>query len=97
MPALTIDSRKVTVPQGTTILQAAAQLGIRIPTLCHLEGVQAIGACRVCLVEVEGAKNLVASCVTPVTEGMRVHTHNGRVREARRTVVELILSEHEGD
>jgi iron-only hydrogenase group A len=94
---LTIDGEKVSVSPGTTILEAARKLGKRIPTLCYLEGVQAIGACRVCLVEVKGARNLVASCVTPVTDGMEIRTTSRRVREARRTVVELILSDHDGE
>ena len=94
---LTIDGTPVSVEAGSTILEAARTLGKRIPTLCYLEGVQAIGACRVCLVEVEGAKTLLASCVMPVADGMKVHTTSRRVREARRTVVELILSDHEGD
>ncbi len=93
MPTLTIDNTKVEVPAGTPILQAARKAGVQIPTLCYLEDVQAIGACRVCLVEVEGAKTLVASCVTPVTEGMIVRTNTRRVRQARRQVVELILSD----
>jgi iron-only hydrogenase group A len=97
MPTLFIDSIQVTVPDGATILDAAGQAGIKIPTLCYLEHVQAIGACRVCVVEVEGGKALAASCVTPATEGMNVHTNTRRVREARRTVVELLLSEHDGD
>jgi len=97
MPRLTIDNREIEVPEDTTILQAARQAGIKIPTLCYLEGVQAIGACRVCLVELEGSKNLVASCVTPVTEGMKVRTNSKRVRQGRRTVVELLLSDHNGD
>jgi iron-only hydrogenase group A len=97
MPTLFIDSIQVTVPDGATILDAAGQAGIKIPTLCYLEHVQAIGACRVCVVEVEGGKALAASCVTPATEGMKVHTNTRRVREARRTVVELLLSEHDGD
>jgi NADP-reducing hydrogenase subunit HndD len=97
MPTLTIDSKPVTVPEGTSLLDAAKQAGITIPTLCYLEHVQAIGACRVCVVEVEGAKALVASCVMPAAEGMKVHTNTKRVREARRTVVELLLSEHDGD
>ena len=97
MPTLTIDNKTIEVPEGTTLLEAARESGIRIPTLCYLENVQAIGACRVCLVEVQGAKALVPSCVTPATEGMVVHTNTRRVREARRTVVELILSDHEGD
>lgn len=97
MPVLTIDDRKVGVPEGATILDAARKAGIQVPTLCYLEKVQAIGACRVCLVEVEGAKTLIASCVAPAGEGMKVHTSSRRVREARRTVVELLLSDHAGD
>ena len=97
MPTLTIDGIEVEAPEGATVLDAARQAGVRIPTLCYLEGVQAIGACRVCLVEVEGAKTLVPSCVTPATDGMAVHTTSRRVRQARRTVVELLLSDHEGD
>ena len=97
MPTLTIDGKMIEVPEGTSILKAANQVGVRIPTLCHLEDVHAIGACRVCVVEIEGAKTLAASCVMPVAEGMKVSTHTKRVREARRTVVELLLSEHDGD
>jgi iron-only hydrogenase group A len=94
---LTIDNTQVQVPEGTTIVQAAQEAGVNIPTLCYMKDVQAIGACRVCLVEVEGARSLVASCVTPVSEGMTVRTNSKRAREARRDVVELILSDHEGD
>jgi iron-only hydrogenase group A len=97
MPKLTIDSFTVEAPEGTTILNAARKIGIKIPTLCYLEGVQAIGACRLCLVEVENSKNLVASCVMPVSEGMKVHTNTRRVRDARRLVAELLLSDHEGE
>ncbi len=97
MPKLTIDNTMVEVPDGTTILEAAKKVGVKIPSLCYLEDVQAVGACRVCMVEVEGAKTLVASCVMPAAEGMKVHTNNKRVREARRTVVDLLLSAHDGD
>jgi len=97
MPTLTIDNKAIEAPAGTTVLEAACEAGIKIPTLCYLDSVQAIGACRVCLVEIEGAKTLMASCVTPIAEGMKVHTNSRRVREARRTVVELLLSDHEGD
>ena len=97
MPTLTINNKKVEVPDGTTILEAARKGGIRIPTLCYFEKLQAIGACRVCLVEIEGARDLAASCVMPVAEGMKVKTNSKRVRDARRTVVELLLSEHDGD
>ncbi len=82
MPTLTIDDIKVEVPEGTSVLNAARQAGISIPTLCHLEGRATIGACRVCLVEIEGARTLVASCSQPANEGMVVHT-NAR-RGARR-------------
>ncbi len=75
MPVLTVDDIKVEVPEGTSLLDACRQAGANIPTLCYLEGVQAIGACRLCLVEVEGAKTLVASCVQPATDGMVVHTN----------------------
>ncbi|MDI6725940.1 MAG: NADH-dependent [FeFe] hydrogenase, group A6 [Smithellaceae bacterium] len=97
MPKLTINNNHVDVPDGTTVLEAARAIEINIPTLCYLKDIQAIGACRVCLVEVEGAKTLAASCVTPVVEGMVVHTNSQRARDARRAVVELIISEHNGD
>jgi iron-only hydrogenase group A len=96
MTKVFVNHKEVEVSSNATILDAARAVGIHIPTLCHYEGKSPIGACRVCLVEVEGAKTLVASCSTPVAEGMKIHTNNQRVREARRTVVELILSEHEG-
>jgi NADH dehydrogenase/NADH:ubiquinone oxidoreductase subunit G len=89
---LTIDNKAISVEEGTTVLEACKQTGISIPTLCYLEKVQAIGACRVCLVEVQGVKDLVASCVMPVSEKMVVQTNNRRVREARKLVVELLLS-----
>jgi iron-only hydrogenase group A len=94
---LTIDSKPISVPEGTSVLEAARSAGIAIPTLCYLKDLQTIGACRVCLVEIEGAKTLAASCVMPVAEGMKVFTNTKRVRDARRAVVELLLSEHEGD
>jgi len=94
---LSIDGEKVDVADGATVLDAATKAGVKIPTLCYLKDVQAIGACRVCLVEVEGAKTLVSSCVMPVTEGMKVHTNSKRVRNARKMVVELLLSDHGGD
>jgi iron-only hydrogenase group A len=97
MPKLTIDNAGVEVPSGTTILNAARSVGIRIPSLCYLEGVHVVGGCRVCLVEVAGARTLTASCSTPVAEGMKVRTNTPRVRAARRMVVELLLSDHGGD
>lgn len=97
MVTLTIDGQQVTVPEGTTVLEAARSIGIHIPTLCYLKDINQIGACRVCLVEVEGNRKLQASCVFPVSEGMVVHTNSPRVREARKITVELILSDHPQD
>ncbi|HPZ83085.1 MAG TPA: 2Fe-2S iron-sulfur cluster-binding protein, partial [Thermogutta sp.] len=97
MVRIYINDQEYDVPAGTTILCAAKKAGIRIPTLCFVEGLRPIGACRVCVVEVEGVRNLVASCSTPVAEDMRIHTHTARVRRARRAVVELLLSEHNGE
>ena len=94
---LEINNIQVEVPEGTTLLQAAKKIDINIPTLCNIEGKHPQGACRVCLVEVEGAKNLPASCATPASNGMKVFTNSKRVRNARKTVVELLLSEHDGD
>ncbi|MGP1515621.1 MAG: NADH-dependent [FeFe] hydrogenase, group A6 [Bacteroidales bacterium] len=96
---LTIDNKSVQVPQGTSILRAAASVGVKIPTLCYyeLKG-QNIenrpGACRVCVVEIEGRRNLAPACATDVMEGIVVHTHSLRVVNARRTIVELMLSDH---
>jgi iron-only hydrogenase group A len=92
-----INGKALEVAEGTTILQAAKSAGIRIPTLCFLEKREPIGACRVCLVEVEGARTLMASCSTPCTDGQVVWTNSPRARAARRQVVELLLSEHDGD
>ncbi len=97
MIKLTIDQSEVVVPEGTSVLNAAIQAGIRIPSLCHLEGVHLSGGCRVCLVEVEGARALQASCYMPVSEGLKIRTNTPKVRAARRTVMELLLSDHEGD
>ena len=102
MVKLTIDNKPVEVAEGTTILKAARQAGINIPTLCYfeLDGMKfenKPGGCRVCVVEVEGRKNLAPACATDVMEGMVVHTHSARVINARKTVVELILSDHPND
>ena len=82
------------VPAGSTILEAAHSVGIEIPTLCYLKEINAIGACRICVVEVKGARGLVAACVFPVNEGMEIHTNTPKVIEARKTTLELILSTH---
>jgi len=97
MPSLKINDIPVTVKDGATVLQAARRAGVRVPTMCYLENVQCLGACRVCLVENENDRRLIAACSTPAVEGMSVLTHTRRVRDARRAVVELLLSEHEGD
>ena len=94
MVRLTIDGKNVSVPEGTTILEAAKEIGINIPTLCYLKDINEISACRICSVEVVGSKKLVAACSTPVQEGMEVFTASQRVLEARVTNLTLILSEH---
>jgi bidirectional [NiFe] hydrogenase diaphorase subunit len=90
---LRINDHDLAVPLGTTLLQAARQAGIHIPTLCFLEGISAVAACRLCLVELEGSDRLVAACVTAAAEGMRVHTNTPRLQEIRRTVIELLFTE----
>ncbi len=90
--SLTIDGRAVTVPQGTTILSACATIGITIPTLCFLETLRPVNVCRLCVVELEGARVLAPSCSRAVEEGMTVHTRSARVVLARRLVLELLAS-----
>lgn len=90
-----INNIPVQVDEGITILQAAKQAGVKIPTLCYLKDINAIGACRVCVCEVKGARSLVAACVYPVSEGMEVFTNTKKVMDSRKTTVELILSDHE--
>ncbi|OIQ07789.1 NADPH-Fe(3+) oxidoreductase subunit alpha [Moorella thermoacetica] len=92
--SLTINDKKVRVPAGTTILEAARELNITIPTLCHDKRLSPFGACRLCVVEVRGRKNLPAACVTPVEEDMTVLTESPAVVEARRTIIELLLANH---
>ncbi|NJD04558.1 MAG: formate dehydrogenase subunit alpha [Ruminiclostridium sp.] len=94
MVSLTIDDKKITVEEGLTIIQAAKRVNIEIPSLCYIEGVESIASCRICAVEVEGRPNLVASCATPVSEGMVVKTNSQRIYDARRTVLDLVLSTH---
>lgn len=90
--ALTIDGRPVTVPEGTTILAAAATMGISIPTLCFLETLRPVNVCRLCVVEIEGARVLAPSCARAVEPGMVVHTRSPRVMHSRRLVLELLAS-----
>ena len=94
---LTIDDQKITVPEGTTILQAAKQAGIDIPTLCFLKDINEVGDCRMCIVEVEGRKGFATSCIQKVEEGMVVHTHTPNVLEARHVILDLIISNHSKD
>jgi predicted molibdopterin-dependent oxidoreductase YjgC len=91
---LFIDNDEVTVPQNFTLLQAAERAGVRIPTLCHLQELTPCSACRICVVEVEGARNLVPACSYPVAAGLKVKTRTERVLKTRRLVMELILSDH---
>ena len=96
MVNLTIDNKKISVPAGTTIMDAAEQHDIHIPRLCFLKDINEIGACRVCVVEVEGQDKLIPSCNNTVEEGMIVYTNSPRVRMNRKNTVELILSQHDG-
>ena len=95
MVTITIDGNVCEVPANTTILEAAASVGIKIPTLCYLKDLNEVGGCRVCVVEVEGAEHLVAACNNIVLDGMIVHTNTPKVRAARMTNVELLLSQHD--
>lgn len=97
MVHLTINGKDIAAAEGVTIFEAAKQNSITIPSLCNLEGIHSVGSCRICVVEVEGAKTLQASCVTPVAEGMVVHTNSKVVRDARKVLYELLLSDHDSD
>ncbi|BBB90292.1 MAG TPA: NADH-dependent [FeFe] hydrogenase, group A6 [Methylomusa anaerophila] len=94
---LTINGKPVSVAESSTILEAAKQNNIYIPNLCYLEGVHQFGSCRLCVVEVEGARNLQASCMVPVREGMVIKTNTEKVRKARKVLYELLLSDHPKD
>lgn len=97
MISLTIDGVRVEVPENTTVLDAARKANIEIPTLCYLRGINAIGACRICLVEVKGNPALQAACVLPAAEGMEVVTNSEKVLATRKTTLELLLSNHDRD
>lgn len=94
MVNIKINNIPVSVKEGSTILEAARSVGIEIPTLCHMKGINEIGACRICVVEVKNMRSLVASCVYPVNEGMEIFTNTPRVIESRKTTLELMLSDH---
>ena len=97
MVNVTIDGVSVQVPSNYTVLEAAKKAGVKIPTLCYLKDVNEVGACRVCLVEVEKARALAAACVMPVSEVMVVHTNSKKVRDTRKATLEMILSDHNRD
>ncbi len=97
MVHVTINGKAVSVPEGTTILDAARSVHIDIPTLCYLKDVHQYGSCRICVVEVEGMKNLQASCMAKVREGMVIHTNSAKVRRQRKLLYELMLSNHSKD
>ena len=94
---LTIDEKTVVAPDGATVLEAARSAGIYIPTLCYDPDLNPYGACRLCVVEIEGMRGLPTSCTTPVTDGMVVHTETPRVNRSRRITMELIMANHHGD
>lgn len=95
MVNITLDNQNLSVPEGTTIMEAAAGIGIPIPKLCYLKGINEIAACRVCVVEIEGMQRLITACNNAVKEGMVIHTNSPKVREARKKTVQLILSQHD--
>ncbi|MCD6441202.1 MAG: iron hydrogenase small subunit, partial [Candidatus Marinimicrobia bacterium] len=94
---VSIDDKEIKVPMGTTILEAAKQLGIHIPTLCYHEDLCISGVCRICVVEIEGYRTLQASCAFPINQPIKVHTHTRKVRQARRHILDLLLSNHYGE
>jgi len=97
MVTLTIDGREITVEDGTTILEAARQLGIRIPTLCHVDGFEPSASCFLCAVQVEGRAAFAPSCATPAADASVIHTNSDEVRRSRKMALELLLSDHVGD
>jgi iron-only hydrogenase group A len=97
MVELTINNIKVKAENGMTILEAAKSVGIHVPTLCHMKGLFPTGACRICVVEVDGMRGLTPACAYPATEGMKVETNSPRVRVARKTIVELLIENHPQD
>lgn len=97
MIEISIDGIELQVPQGTTILDAARRVGVRVPTLCHHDDLCTAGVCRICVVEVEGMRNLQASCATPIMQSVKIRTNTAKVRSARRHIIDLLLAEHYGD
>jgi len=97
MISLTIDDKKITAQPGKTVLEAALEAGIYIPNLCYCPDIPPIGACRLCIVEIDGAKGLPAACTTAVKEGMVVRTNTPRLQELRRDIMWLTLSGYPGE
>jgi len=97
LPKLSIDGREVELPEGATVLDGARELGIDVPTICHIDGAEPCSSCFLCAVAVEGRKELVPACATPAADGMVVETNSEDVAGARRTALELLLSDHVGD
>jgi formate dehydrogenase major subunit len=91
---LEIDGFQVTAPAETSIMRAAASIGIEIPKLCATDSIEPFGSCRLCVVEIEGGRGMPASCTTPVAEGLKVSTQNKRLADVRRGVMELYISDH---
>lgn len=94
---ITMNGMQFTGREGMTILELAQENGIDIPTLCHRPELTPIGACRICVVEVDGSRTLVGSCHTPITDGMVIQTHSPKVLETRRLIIELLLASHSGN
>jgi len=97
MITIEVNKQKVEAQPGDTLLTAMRRAGVNIPTLCHIDGLEPTGACRLCVVEIEGQRNLIPSCAFPVADGMKIRTHSPRVMRARKTIVELLLAAHPDD
>src|SRR5574343_804473 len=91
---LEIDGRKITVNSGSSVMRAAAEAGIKIPNLCATDSLDPFGSCRMCLVQIDGARGYPASCTTPVADGMKVHTQNEKLAKLRKGIAELYISDH---
>ncbi|MFH1082773.1 MAG: 2Fe-2S iron-sulfur cluster-binding protein, partial [Pseudomonadota bacterium] len=91
---LNIDGRTVSVREGSTVLKAIGKAGLYVPTLCDDPALKPFGACRLCIVEIEGMRGLPTACTTPAQEGMKVHTETGEIQRIRRTIVELAIANH---
>ncbi|MEN6451905.1 MAG: 2Fe-2S iron-sulfur cluster-binding protein, partial [Thermoguttaceae bacterium] len=97
MITIEVNGRPIPAEKGEMLLTALRRAGIKVPTLCHIDGLNATGACRMCVGEVEGQRGLTPSCAFPVADGMKVHTHSPRAVTARKTIVELLLANHPDD